>query len=59
LASAVRGLLRKDHDGLATLAANGLRQDRVADTVLVIGRAGQKRLRFLFWDWTDLVMAFK
>jgi len=50
---------RKGHDGLAALVQSVLKEDPFTGTVFVFRAKRADRLKFLFWDGTGLVMAYK
>lgn len=50
---------RKGHDSLAAMLKNELRKDPFTGTVFVFRARKADWLKFLYWDGTGLVMAYK
>jgi transposase len=50
---------RKGHDGLAALVQSVLKEDPFTGTVFVFRAKRADRLKILFWDGSELVMAYK
>ena len=50
---------RNGHDGLAALVSSVRRKDPFTGTVFVFRSRRADRLKLLYWEGTDLVMAYK
>ncbi|SNY90071.1 IS66 Orf2 like protein [Cohaesibacter sp. ES.047] len=50
---------RKGHDGLAALVRNALNKEPFTGTVFVFRSRRADRLKLLYWDGTELVLAYK
>ena len=51
--------MRKQFNGLWTLAAQKLHEDPFSGALFVFVNKGRDRVKILFWDGTGLVMAYK
>lgn len=49
----------KGHDSLAAMVKNKLRKDQFTGTIFVLRTRKADRLNLLYWDSTELVMAYK